>query len=371
VSEQGSEAAGWVPSNTHPANTTIVASGVDTLHLGYRGELRPEVEADLERRREDLMLSESSGDGEALREAAEGEYELGGSTFALSAQAGRGRRYRLFNADLTFLIARNAPATTPTVMAQLRSGFLWRVGWCEAERAVSALVSLLLMPDPQSPPPMLSRLDLCADFQGWQPTEGDRRRMITARIYDKTAELVVSGKEWIREVWQQGGWNSSLPVWRLEFQLRREALREFKVADARDMPEGIGALWRSLGRHWLRLAAPVSGQRRERWPIDPAWESLLCPAFGSVGGEAVRSRKRASNGRRIESGLLGYVSSFAAHQNCRTLGEAMALARDNLERNIRERDTPFEDLVARKARRMSEITLPKIVPSAWDWRPGA
>jgi hypothetical protein len=42
---------GWVPSNTHPANTNVIASGVDTLTVGYFGDLRAELAAELEEKR--------------------------------------------------------------------------------------------------------------------------------------------------------------------------------------------------------------------------------------------------------------------------------------------------------------------------------
>jgi hypothetical protein len=100
-------------------------------------------------------------------------------------------------------------------------------------------------------------------------------------------------------------------VWRLEFQLRREALTAFRplapVSDvagddetASDDPAALeaeieaelaaeelphvgtfpklfahrAALWRHLTTHWLRIVQPGRGVVRSRWPLDPTWVVL-------------------------------------------------------------------------------------------------
>ncbi len=51
-------------------------------------------------------------------------------------------------------------------------------------------------------------------------------------LYDKTAEIVVSRKEWMKEVWQSNGWDGESRVTRVEFRYKRECLREIKVEEA-------------------------------------------------------------------------------------------------------------------------------------------
>ena len=104
-------------------------------------------------------------------------------------------------------------------------------------------------------------------------------------------------------------------VWRLEFQLRREGIKGFKLYSELDVGdvdavisaelsaedlEHIGsllrffihqtALWQHLTQYWLRLVVPDEQANRSRWPMDPAW-SLLHEQYGllahaeSLGGE--------------------------------------------------------------------------------------
>ncbi len=50
--------------------------------------------------------------------------------------------------------------------------------------------------------------------------------VIAARLYDKTRELAHSGKGWATELWRPAGWEPGQEVWRLEFELKRDYLKE-------------------------------------------------------------------------------------------------------------------------------------------------
>ena len=143
------------------------------------------------------------------------------------------------------------------------------------------------------------------------------RGAIAARLYDKRREIGVSGKHWMRTVWR--GWNPlasvathgqlhyqppQLPlqltpeagalsryledaeVWRLEFQLRREAVKALEEVQApepgADWPSyGLGSwahfagrvdsVWRYLTHRWLR-----HGRRQEddRQAASSVWRQL-------------------------------------------------------------------------------------------------
>jgi hypothetical protein len=91
----------------------------------------------------------------------------------------------------------------------------------------------------------------------------------------------------------------SLDVWRLEFQLRREGVKGFKLyakpemddpdeqieeeLEAEDLPhihsvrkalQWAGHLWQYLTKRWLRLTLPTSDPNRGRWPEHPTWTAL-------------------------------------------------------------------------------------------------
>lgn len=50
-------------------------------------------------------------------------------------------------------------------------------------------------------------------------------------LYNKTSELERSHKEYIRQVWEKSGIDTTVPVWRCELRLSSEAIREIKTFD--------------------------------------------------------------------------------------------------------------------------------------------
>ena len=176
-----------------------------------------------------------------------------------------------------------------------------------------------------------SRLDLFLDWQGgWHPTfdNGDERAFIKrmhaevgrysvngkvngyeigkssvrGRIYNKTVQAKKKHVEWYPTLLQERNglrFDPEQDVWRLEFQLRREGVKGFRLSakpdasdpdevidaeiDAEDLPHihsvrkalhWEGHLWQYLTRRWLRLAIPTDEPNRGRWPEHPTWAAL-------------------------------------------------------------------------------------------------
>jgi hypothetical protein len=143
-------------------------------------------------------------------------------------------------------------------------------------------------------------------------------------------------------------------VWRLEFQLRREALTDFRplapLSDlagedetARADPEALEAeieaelaaeelphigtfpklfahreaLWRHLTTHWLRLVRPGRGSVLSRWPLDPTWAVLqrdfarLCATpLDADGRELVRIFRYDGRQQLLQRMALGVVKAL-------------------------------------------------------------
>jgi hypothetical protein len=132
-------------------------------------------------------------------------------------------------------------------------------------------------------------------------------------------------------------------VWRLEFQLRREGIKGFKLytqPDAGDEGDIIDAelsaedlehtgslprffthqttLWQHLTHHWLRLVIPDEQANRSRWPMDPAW-MLLHEQYGPLANAEpldeksqviVRGARYTGKSRLLRRMLLGVVDSL-------------------------------------------------------------
>lgn len=100
-----------------------------------------------------------------------------------------------------------------------------------------------------------------------------------ARRYNKLAEIGVTGKAYMKDVWARAGWDEDSPVWRLEFSLSGDKLREFQLPDAsvhdlREMRaalDAIPAMWAYLTDDWLRFCDRVPRKRPGLWPVAASW----------------------------------------------------------------------------------------------------
>lgn len=232
----------------------------------------------------------------------------------------------------------------------------------------------------------VSRIDLYCDTQGWQPDvipaehfvarAVHRRRReepardvhrdglavsnisfgkgdLICRIYDKTRLMRKKGETWQREIWR--GYDDELPVWRIEFQFRRSALRDFhvdgervhSVADSLAVRQG---LW-EYAMDWLSLRDPVEDSNRSRWPVSSLWRELRAVEIGSPCAELVRDRVRDAEEARIVALFTGCASSLAARGYGRQLSDTVRRAIPAAERHLRKKGRSFEGIAAHKRER--------------------
>jgi hypothetical protein len=144
------------------------------------------------------------------------------------------------------------------VLVQLHSAYMHSVGMDRALDLMEALLRHEMFAGAYRL--NVSRIDIYADFQGWEPQVTDLARFVSfsrhrrgfqedqqvymtgprltgfmfgkgdlaARIYDKTVEIQRRGVSWLPDLW--GIDVSGQPVWRLEFQYRRAVLAEFNLS---------------------------------------------------------------------------------------------------------------------------------------------
>ncbi|MGO9301432.1 MAG: hypothetical protein ACLQEG_13990 [Acidimicrobiales bacterium] len=187
----------------------------------------------------------------------------------------------------------------------------------------------------------VSRLDLYVDVQGWWPTGDDRYRFvcrgqtletyeasgeltgfsfgrrktgtIVARIYDKTRDADRKGSDFWLDVWGER-LDPAKPVFRVEFELARTALREYGLDTVDDVLGAVPALWLSVTSEWLTYRSPTADQTRARWPVAPEWQAVQRARLAEGAFGIGRMYEGRTNGsiRRLIRPLNGWVAHYAA-----------------------------------------------------------
>ena len=371
---------GALPSNTAPYNSNTgqewfkaLRWGVDSLYLSYPGELS----RDSDLRLKELKQFAQSNDP---AEVAKAQLPLAGHIFEVKEKGASLFPYIL--EDGAFRIQLSRPGhKAPMAYVKVSAKFLAHVGPVEAERQLYALLSEL---GDLKESANVSRIDLYVDFQsGFDMESWDRHAWVTrassinsyavsgqfsgwsvglggnisARLYNKLLEIVVSGKEWIIPLWQKAGWDASALVWRLEFEIKREVLTQKSLAKLAEVMNHLNGLWDYATTEWLRLTLPNADDKtRSRWPIHPLWLFVSAVDWESKGGPLAKrfSPSRSPNDDKLfqigYSAILSYMAKhgFPASELYEGCEDFLASAYAYHEQKALDLGLPFEDFITEK-----------------------
>ena len=291
-----------------------------------------------------------------------------------------------FNISLSSSVSNSLPLA----YVQLSSELLTAVGVTEAEKVLRYIINTFGQVTDE---PNISRVDLFVDFttstplaiiehlawitraqkisayymdrelSGWTIGLGGS---IGARLYNKTLELEKSKKDYLKPLWKMSGWNESDPVWRLEFEFKRESLKELGIIKVDDLLPNAGGLWKYSTDIWLRLTLPNnSDENQTRWPTHPLWKTLSKIDWDkSTTAPLSRIRKqRIPHDDALFINGLGGITSFMAREGITDLGEGFGEFLTHAQRfhdcNGRGQGKDFtdyiQDKVASKGRKYNTI----------------
>lgn len=357
----------------------VLGAGVDTLHVSVKGELQDGVTVCFEQ-----LQREARDAGSPLPVSFHDPEQ---TEFLFRGHGAHGQPYWLSSPRFEVFVG--AHSRFPPAHVQLHSPWIHALG---IEDAIGEVERTLTSDFFGGPVAMTtSRIDVYADQQGWWPHPDDfhrftcratRRRVfelpgelrsegrrlsgfvfgkkaVVARIYDKTLEMATRGQSWQETVWE--GRDPDTPVWRIEFQFRRDALRGFRITDPAHALLSRQGLW-EYGMHWLSLRRPTRHSDRDRWPEASVWEDLRRTWLGSPRSHLVRERIRQADELRLVQGLVGYTTSLAAVQDDPALAGVVTKEIPAARRYLAERGTCVEELVERKRR--ERMTRARWVSSA-------
>lgn len=398
----------------------VVAAGVDTLYIAYRGHVGRTMVRDLERAKaaagEERKAPKDPRTGEPLRDDRPAPtVELAGLSLEMRPYGGGGTPYLLVNLDVQVAVTPSS-STMPTVQVRLSSRALWRAGASRCVGLADRIAQALLLDGWTDR--WVQRLDLAVDHQlgteprvSWlerfskrggltamtfsdnEPVEETlapadfwvryrltgfrfgRGGAVVVRWYDKSAEIKVSEKLWFRDIWQASGYEPDFSVWRLELQVRREFLASAPQLDTVEaVLAHVGDIWRKVVHERLRLT-DGRNVRLDRADTDPVWETLATTSeldgVDGADGRVTLERQAACEAEALVPAIRGYLASYGAAigasdwdtgalealEACGRLSDAQG---QSLDRLLKEKATRRAVLASntkpRRARRAMEQT---------------
>jgi len=355
----------------------VLSSGIDSLYLSASGHLSDGLTLCLSR-----MVEMAAG--EPVPFSFDGDAE---ADMVLRLHGWRGYPYWISSPRFEVCIGASKPF--PPVYVQLHSAYIHAVG---VEAAVEDAGRLLLRHMlTKGFTTVVSRIDVYADEQGWEPVHDDffhfvcrgvRRRLyevpremhgmgrqlsgftfgagdIVARVYDKTLETRARGVTWPALLWD--GADAERSVWRVEFQYRRRALSSFGIRGVGDALRGRQDLW-DYGMRWLSLRRKGRHADRDRWHESQEWAVLRGAQLGSPRSYLVRERIHGADELRLVRGLVGYATSLAALGSTGELAGMLSREVPATRRYLTSSGQRFDEIVERK--RSRRVTLPAGFTSA-------
>jgi hypothetical protein len=341
TAESGSE-RGAPPSNTAPHNSNaqlpdgfrLLRLAVDSLYLSYPGDLKPEVLAA-------VTKLKAFAQSDHPEEQAKAQYQLGSHVFEVKDK-GSGM-FPFILEDNAYRIQLSKPnKRLPMAYVKVSAEYLAHKGPVEVGKELQELLREF---GDLTASNMVSRIDLAADFSspvvmdswhrsawvtrateihsyakdqvftGWTIGMGGK---IGCRLYDKVQEIVHSGKAWAMNLWIPMGWQPGQEVWRLEFEFKREFLKERGLSNLDSVLENMNGLWSYATTEWLRLTVPNDADStRSRWPTHSLWMALASVDWESNRGVLLDKCSNARNPTelRLVTVVLGSLTSFMAMHN--------------------------------------------------------
>lgn len=152
---------------------------------------------------------------------------------------------------------------------------------------------------------------------------------IYARIYNKLKSLDVQDKHYMKDVWAARGWDGETGVWRIEFSLSGDFLKnaiDFSivddngeiVTDLRNFDSFLAAIpqiWQYCTYKWLRFVNPrATDSNHWRYDVAPFWESVQ-KAFDSELLIIRKKLNRQYDDKQIVAQLKGLALTIAARRS--------------------------------------------------------
>lgn len=296
-----------------------------------------------------LQRLKAYAQSEHLDQVAKAQYPLGTHIFEVKDR-GTGM-FPFILVDNAYRIQLSRPGKMlPMAYIQVSAEYLAHKSTKEVQDELQALLSEL---GTLSGHNVVSRIDLAADFStpvvmdswhrsawvtrateihsyakdqvftGWTIGMGG---VIGCRLYNKIKEIIHSGKAWAMNLWLPMGWEPGEDVWRLEFEFKRDFLKERGLGSLDTVLDNLNGLWSYATTEWLRLTVPNEGDAtRSRWPTHHLWMALASVNWDAPPGAVLDkySNTRTPTELRLITVVLGALTSYMAMHQIDNRAEAI------------------------------------------------
>ena len=315
--------------------------GFDTVEIAYYLISARDVSLDFDR----LVAHRDSLKSSGLRHLS--EVTLGTESFGLASH-GTSSGYPVLLANESFTV-QCGENNVPSFFVTYSSLALWHEGLEDLHlRFLAWADSVGLVP---SKPEAISRVDYAVDFHlpvmdfgaddfvsqaikdvqhrknGQVQTFRIGQDSIVLRFYNKSDEVKEqSGKYWLHSLW---GYEED--VWRIEYQIRKDTLREFGISSLANLLSQYGVILSHLAHEHTRLTIPSEDSNRARWQTHPLWKSLQAHystlPIGFNDNEFNRNAHLDARLERCYVSMLGYAKRISAIKALQESSEPLALGK--------------------------------------------
>lgn len=171
---------------------------------------------------------------------------------------------------------------------------------------------------------------------------------LLCRIYNKSLESSKTAKEWFLQLWRDNGWSGATQVWRVEFQVRREFLKERGLSSVEDTFRHIPSLWQYFTREWLSLRIPQKGVVCSRWPQRKEWQAVKEAGLSQAPSPLVRVAVKQAGTERLLDQVGGLLVSIGATTDTLDLEMCLLTVQSHCETKARRNATVFSEEVLKR-----------------------
>jgi len=321
-----------IGENAIPVDRLV--SGIDTLNLSIEAVIvgdnffktLDEHKGDAQKHKRESLICLRSRKGDE-------ETYLG-----VHAYGSNGYSWLLTGAEYALKIGNWRTAKSrPNILIEIRSETLWRFG---PAKACNRLLEILRNYDVDTKVIKVSRVDLCMDLlfpaEHWNsaslvPYAVTRCRNtslhaenneltgislghghISARLYDKAREIKKSGKEWFFDIWEIESVPENKLVIRVEFQLRREALKELEIDRLHHLFQNLEKIWAYCTQKWLKFRTNPGKHHTQKRTF--GWWKFVQNNFLGIFNPPPLIRAKAINAKKeqLRSQVVGLLTSLFA-----------------------------------------------------------